>query len=309
MYKYALLFLLAAGLMGLLASCGRNEPEIPAEPANIDVLVISAMDLRVNFMLRNASDTVLHYSDGYRLYRMDGGGWTSHTLPESSFAHETAVIRQLAPNQTRQYSVQFDLTLNAALEPGQYKFVRNFFADPNDTANMQYVSFEFEVEDWRAMSADADPIAEQRARRNRLRQDTISFILAGGTSELLQLDSGVMVNRFGLQFEMRNFCITYDMYGMLHSDLAVYDNGTWRPVASLYIDGFSNELAIGEPIGAGGTKLTHVDIGDVFGALPHGRYMLIHNYALGRPEAAPIGRNHEFLLIEFVVDADTPDWF
>ena len=310
MFQKALLIILATGFIGLLSSCGR-ETELPAEPANIEVIVISAMDLRVNFMLRNESDMVLHYSDGYRLYHQQGDNWMLHTLPEGSFGNETSITRYISPNVTRQYSIQFcpAFTPEGTLEPGHYRFVRNFFVDPNNTATMQYVSFEFEVQDWRAMSASADPMAEQRIRRNRLRQDTISFILAGGTSEILQLASGVMVNRSGLQFEMRNYSNAHDMYGMLHSDLAVYENGTWRPVASLYIDDFPVELVVGEPIEAGTTLLTNVDFGDVFGALPHGRYMLIHNYAFGRPQAAHIGRDHEFLLIEFIVDGDTPDWF
>jgi len=292
MWKIVVVMLFMVVVMALVTSC-RREPEISLEPAEAEVLVIAAMDMRVNFMMRNTSGQVLHYADGFAIYRQEGAEWNAVNLPADSIAHESDVSRYINPNETKQYGLQFSPDF-FSLDPGRHKFVRHLFPDPGNRTNVHYVSFEFDVVSW------ANAATDHRAERERLRHETTSFILEGGDSPRLSIVGYVHVNDFGINFDMQNTS-NLNMYGMMHNDLLKYVDGRWQPVPTPPDEEFPMELDIGFPIDAGEIKWATVFFDLAFGTLPPGRYLLVYNYALARPAAIHHGRVHEFMLIEFVI--------
>ena len=132
------------------------------------------------------------------------------------------------------------------------------------------------------------------------RQASIFSALIGGQSQVIVLASDVDVSKTAIAFSVLNNvdkCFCNDFY----IDLARNVGGLWLFVPrerSLFF------ISMCFPIASGETRERFMEFEPWVGALPPGRYMFIDRFV---PYERHRGLgNREYLMVEFVIDEDTP---
>ena len=226
----------------------------------------------VRFLFRNETGRRLYYDGGFRL----------HSSP-MRVRDNSAGLQFINHGDTKEAHVGWVVPRRE----GTFTFQRDFFLDANLTELYTTLTFDFEV------NIPANP----QAILDRQTQSIVEFHLAGGTSEIIVLASEVAVSRTAVAFETANLSTRAYTHGQSYS-LFVYENG-WNAVPmiieNLFVTGLGIRMRGGEVIE------DRFRFEDKYGALPNGHYMLIRQHSqAGTP------RVQEILLVEFVVDDDTP---
>ena len=135
------------------------------------------------------------------------------------------------------------------------------------------------------------------------RQASIFSALIGGQSQVIVPESDVEVSKTAIAFSVLNNadeCFCNDFY----IDLARNVGGLWLFVPREYSVGFFFHC---RPMASGETSERFIEFESWLGALPPGRYMFIERFV---PHERHRERgNREFLMIEFVIDENTPLYF
>jgi len=141
------------------------------------------------------------------------------------------------------------------------------------------------------------------ALRNEREYRYLSFQLAGGASDVIVLASDVAVSRTGVAFRTANLSALSFIHGLAYR-LLVYDDG-WRPVP--IPSGPVAFLLIGIQMTPGDVIDDRINFGNTFDPLENGRYMIMRIHHRDSPPGAPrVPRVQEVLMVEFVIDDDTP---
>ena len=314
-------------------SPGNIEKAEPVQLADVRHFANDFADIHINhvsgfslaFSIRNTWDKALYYGDGYRIYKYEDEEWVAVALPEESVANSTEINRRIDANTIRRHSHSFGHGGGNfdffELPFGRYKFVRNYFVNPNDTNDYKTLVFEFGIWPWWADSfglgteEDAQDnwmqceIELQKSqsvvRFHNRRQKHISFVTAGDTSEIITLASKVEVSRTEIAFGLHNFSDEEFMYG-LGFELAKYVDGRWQPAP--FAHDYWAVSDIGLIIEGGDTLDELIQFTWIFGELEPGKYMFIRSHS---PSSRPrdniiVDIDQEYLMVKFVVEENTP---
>jgi len=290
-YKATFLLIFVIIVVFALASCdGYSEmAQSEANPnhSGLQVVQISSNGFGVVFLFRNESGNRLYFDDRFRL---DGVSMMEQ--------NNRVGVLYINHGDVKQSHVSWR-SLRAT---GIYTFERDFFIDPealliHDTPQpTATISFDFAVVSWD--ERDDDIPDDVRTMRDQRDDRYIAFWLDAGTSDVITA-SEVEVSRTAVAFRTFNS----SQYSFIHGlgfRLLVYEDG-WRFFSDAQIT-----ILLGVEMRGGGTTNDHLDFPQSFGILPNGRYMImrVHNRDSVRPGAA---RVQEMLMIEFVIDDDTPE--
>ena len=262
-----------------------------------------------NFKLRNTYGSTLHYNDGFRLYRQEGGAW------ELVHTQEGEVNRRLRPNAVRLEFVQFlppgtrHIGRHPFLPPGEYRFARDLYLRRPVARPHKTLYIEFEIQCPEAFLAE---IIQAREGRDSYyftplpsaaqgRESYLAFVTAGIPSHRIVQATDVQVSRTAIAFHYGNRSFRVLMYGSTVAvELVHYVGGHWQPVPPVQ---FVLPLLYGRSIFPGFTRFDVFRFEYRFGELPPGRYMLIREYSRGNRSGA---RDMEYLMVEFTVTERTP---
>lgn len=132
------------------------------------------------------------------------------------------------------------------------------------------------------------------------RQAAINRAVSTGQSDVIvRTDREPHVSRTGIDFGVRN--LSGDTFINAGKYLARFSGGEWQPVTIRnYAPWMSRRIRGRATVGLG------ITFGGMYGELFNGRYMLIMGYVhQDNPPGSPYD---EYLLIEFVVNDDTPTY-
>ena len=256
----------------------------------MDTRIDHSAEFGAGFTLRNTYGTTLYYNWGYyRLYLQYAGIWQLiHTQTGGASSH-------IKPHVARSYRINWE----DQKPTGQYRLARDFYLSQSDTTPHKTIYIEFEIipfEDLLLQMIEHGDILQQ------LRENSVSFVVAGTPSEFIIQEGEVLVSRTSIAFYYHNPTNKTFIYGS-HWELAHYVEGKWQPVPFAFSGLFGGQL-IPLSIEGGQTKFDVINFGYRFGELPPGRYMFIRSHSLITPGLLPW--DLEYMLFEFIVDENTP---
>jgi len=271
-------------------------PDIQIDPTCLNhptsVLFDGASASGVVFTLRNTTGMGLHYRDGYRLYRYTDGEW-EHLTRFGSADRLQEINQYIEKNQLQVFYTNW----GREVEPGRYRYERDFFPDLEDMDNYLTVAFVFYVRHWSEWEEE-EGTPEAIAALQQARQVRIDFAISGaGPNEFLVPVGYIVVSQTSINFSIRNRSDVSLMYGR-EWELAQYVDGRWQPVPyrpEIARQGGRVWIQPAPPvISRGNIKETSVDFWDFGDYLTPGRYLFLSRQGL------------TYLMFEFTIDENTP---